>query len=103
MAFKFEPVHDKTNKMTYASSKDSDQPADLHSLTGVFTWHSVYCQPRSQRFFRMTAKTQITDCPDVQADLSHSLLYTHHFIDLSVPSSCLVSLHNYNMIFNQNF
>ena len=32
----FEPPHDKTNKMAYATSKDSDQPSHLPSLIRVF-------------------------------------------------------------------
>ena len=32
----FEPLHDKTNKMTCASSKDSDQPGHPPSLIRVF-------------------------------------------------------------------
>ena len=31
-----EPVHDKTYKMAYASSEDSDQPVHPHSLIRVF-------------------------------------------------------------------
>ena len=38
-----EPPHDKTNKMTCASSEDSDQPV----------------QPRIQALFKRTAKTLI--------------------------------------------
>ena len=34
-----EPCHDKTNKMTCAPSKDSDQPGHLPSLIRVFTVH----------------------------------------------------------------
>ena len=33
----FEPPHDKTNKMAFASSKDSDQPGHPPSLIRVFT------------------------------------------------------------------
>ena len=32
----FEPPHDKTNKMTFAPSEDSDQPGHPPSLIGVF-------------------------------------------------------------------
>ena len=34
--FPYEPAHNKTNKMTSAPSKDSDQPGHLPSLIGVF-------------------------------------------------------------------
>ena len=37
----FEPQHDKTNKMTCASSEDSDQPAQLYSLIRIFAVRSV--------------------------------------------------------------
>ena len=33
----FEPAHDKTNKITYAASEDSDQPGHPPSLIRVFT------------------------------------------------------------------
>ena len=36
-----EPQHDKCNKMTFAPSKDSDQPAHLPRLIRVFAAHSV--------------------------------------------------------------
>ena len=35
------PPHNKTNKMAYASSKDSDQPGHLPSLIRVFAVCSV--------------------------------------------------------------
>ena len=38
---KFEPPHDKTNKMTFAPSEDSDQPGHSHSLIRVFAVHSM--------------------------------------------------------------
>ena len=34
----YEPVHDKTNKMTCAPTEDSDQPRHLPSLIGVPVW-----------------------------------------------------------------
>ena len=37
----FEPPHDKTNKMTFVPSKDSDQPGHPHSLIRVFAVHSM--------------------------------------------------------------
>ena len=33
----FEPLHDKTNKLAYVPSEDSDQPGHLPSLIRVFT------------------------------------------------------------------
>ena len=33
----FEPPYDKTNKMTFAPSEDSDQPGNPPSLIRVFT------------------------------------------------------------------
>ena len=35
------PPHDKTNKVTCAPSKDSDQPGHPPSLIRVFTVHSM--------------------------------------------------------------
>ena len=37
----FEPPHDKTNKMTFVPSDDSDQPGHLSSLVRVFAVRSV--------------------------------------------------------------
>ena len=38
---KIESPRDKTNKMAYVPSEDSDQPGHLPSLIRVFTVHSV--------------------------------------------------------------
>ena len=38
---KNEPQDDKTNKMTFAPSEDSDQPGHPPSLIGVFAMHSM--------------------------------------------------------------
>ena len=37
----FEPPHDKTNKMTFAPSEDSDQPRHPPSLIRVFALRSI--------------------------------------------------------------
>ena len=37
----YEPPYDKTNKMTYAPSEDSDQPGHPPSLIRVFTVQSI--------------------------------------------------------------
>ena len=37
----FEPPHDKTNKVTFMPSEDSDQPGHLPSLIIVFAVRSV--------------------------------------------------------------
>ena len=37
----FEPPHDKTNKMTFVPSEDSDQPEHPPSLIRVFAVHSM--------------------------------------------------------------
>ena len=37
----FEPPHDKTNKMTFVHSEDSDQPGHPPSLIRVFAVRSV--------------------------------------------------------------
>ena len=40
-SFVDEPPHDKTNKMIYMPSEDSDQPEHPPSLTRVFAVHSM--------------------------------------------------------------
>ena len=37
----FEPPHNKTNKITFVPSEDSDQPGHLPSLTRVFVVRSM--------------------------------------------------------------
>ena len=37
----FEPPHDKSNKMTFAPSEDSDQPGHPPSLIRVFAVRSI--------------------------------------------------------------
>ena len=39
-SIKYEPPHDKTNKMTFTPSEDSDQPWHLPSLIRVYAVHS---------------------------------------------------------------
>ena len=56
MATKFEPPHDKTNKMICASSEDSDQPGHLPSLSFRCALSGYL---RTQAFFMRTAKTPI--------------------------------------------
>ena len=41
LKFNIEPPHDKTNKITFAPSEDSDQPGDPPSLIRVFAVPSV--------------------------------------------------------------
>ena len=38
VALKYEPVHDKTNKLTYAPSEDSAQLGHPPSLIRAFAW-----------------------------------------------------------------
>ena len=65
---KFEPPHDKTSKMVYASSGASDQPGHLPSLIRVFVvrmkkpWVLSYPLRAQQRLW--------SDWADAQADLS---------------------------------
>ena len=55
---KIELEHNKTNKMTCAPSKDSDQTAGhLPSLIRVFV--ALYGEPRTKAFFWQIAKTLI--------------------------------------------
>ena len=69
----YEPAHDKTNKMTCAPSKDSDQPWHLPSLIRVFAVHLkkhwVISYPLS------TQRMLWSEWVDAQADLS--LRWTH--------------------------
>ena len=63
-----EPPRDKTNKMAFAPSEDSDQPGHLPSLIRVFAvrmkkaWVLSYIQSAQQRLW--------SDWVDAQADLS---------------------------------
>ena len=53
-----EPPHDKTNKMAFVPSEDSDQSGHPPSLIRVFAVRSM-CM-RTQCFFMRTAKTDQT-------------------------------------------
>ena len=53
-----EPPHDKTNKMAFVPSEDSDQPGHPPSLIRVFAVPSMGM--RAQCFFMRTAKTDQT-------------------------------------------
>ena len=58
---KYEPEHDKTKKMTWAPSDDSDQPGHLPSLIRVFavrmktTWVLSYTLSAQRRLIRLGA------------------------------------------------
>ena len=52
---KFQPLHDKTNKMVCAPSKDSDQPGHSPSLISLRWALNGYV--RTKCFFMRTAKT----------------------------------------------
>ena len=73
----YEPPHDKTNKMAYAPSEDSEQPGHLPSLIRVFAvrmkkaWVLSYSLSTQRRLW--------SDWVDAQADLS--LRWAHdHFV-----------------------
>ena len=53
-----EPPHDKTNKMAFVPSEDSDQPGHPPSLIRVFAVRSV--SMRTKYFFMRTVKTDQT-------------------------------------------
>ena len=61
-------VHDKTNKMTYAVSKDSDQPGYLPSLIRVLAVRLKKVQVLSYPL--STQQRLCPDWADTQADLS---------------------------------
>ena len=42
----YEPQHDKTNKMTYAPSEDSDQPGHASSLCAQWVVEDLECVSR---------------------------------------------------------
>ena len=65
----FEPPHDKTNKMTFAPSKESDQAGHLPSLNSLHCPHEDRLDP--QLPFECTAKTLI------RLGWSESLLGAH--------------------------
>ena len=71
----FEPWHDKTNKMAYAPSEDSDQPGHPPSLIRVFAdrmkkpWVLSYPLSTQRKFWSVWA--------DTQADLSLCWAHTH--------------------------
>ena len=68
LIYTYEPPHNKTNKMTCASSKDSDQPGHLPSLIRVLTvrmekpWGLSYPMSTQRRLWLVWV--------DAQADLS---------------------------------
>ena len=72
-----EPPHDKTIKMTFAPSKDSDQPGRPPSLIGVFAVHTKnawvlgYPMSAQQRLWSDWADARLwSDWADAKADLS---------------------------------
>ena len=64
LCLRFEPPHYKTNKMTCASSEDSDQPGHQPSLIRVFT---VHMKKHWVLSYPLSAQLPIEDA---QADLS---------------------------------
>ena len=73
----FKPPRDKTNKMTYATSEDSDQPGHPPSLIRVFAVHSVGSWgPNVSSFLHMDSE----DWSDwVDAQVYPSLRWAHSF------------------------
>ena len=63
----YEPPHDKTNKMTCAPSKDSDQPGYLPSLIRVF---AVRMKKALVLSYPLSAQLRLIRLLDTQADLS---------------------------------
>ena len=64
----FEPPHDKTNKMVYVPSEDSDQPGHPPSLIRVFT---VCIKKALFLTYLFSAQRRLlSDWADAQADLS---------------------------------
>ena len=64
----YEPPHDKTNKMSFASSEDSDQPGHPPSLIRVF---AVRMKKGWIHSYPLSAQRRLcSDWADAQADLS---------------------------------
>ena len=72
-----EPQHDKTNKMVYASSEDSDQLGQQPSLIRVFAVHSVGSSGPSVSSLGQWRLQ--SDWADAQAHRSHAWR-TGHFV-----------------------
>ena len=71
----YEPKHDKTNKMTWAPSEDSDQPGHLPSLIRVF---AVRMKKHLVLSYPVSAQWKLwSDWADVQADLSLCWVHGH--------------------------
>ena len=97
---RFEPLHDKTNKMTRAPSEDSDQPWHPPSLIRVFAvrmmkaW-TLSCPLSAQRRL-------LSDWADAQADLSLGWAhmpfcwFCHEAAHLTMSSTVLIFLDSRN-------
>ena len=79
MNLRNEPPHDKTNKMTCAPGKDSDQPGHLPNLIRVF---AVRMKKAWVLSYPLSAQRRLkSDWVDAQAGLS--LHWVHgHFVGL---------------------
>ena len=64
---KYEPQNDKTNKMTCAPSKDSDQPGHSPSLISLHCPHEETLDPQPLLFAQ---RRLWSNCADAQAGLS---------------------------------
>ena len=72
---RYEPPHDKTNKMACASSEDSDQPGNPPSLIGVF---AVRMNKAWVLSYPLIAQRRLwSDWADAQADLSLRWAHSH--------------------------
>ena len=72
---KFEPPHDKTNKMACAPSKDSDQPGHLLSPIRVF---AIRMKKAWVLSYPLSAQRRLwSDWADAQADLSLRWAHSH--------------------------
>ena len=72
---KYEPPHDKTNKLACAPNEDSDQPGHPPSLIRVFT---VRMKKASFLSYPLSAQRRLwSDWADAQADLSLRWAHTH--------------------------
>ena len=70
-----EPPHDKTNKMTYVPSEDSNQPGHPPNLIRVFTVRMK--KPWVLSYPLSAQRRLLSDWVDTQADLSLCWVHSH--------------------------
>ena len=93
---RFEPPHDKTNKMICVPSEDSDQPGHLASLVSVF---AVRMKKAWVLSYPLSAQRRLrSDWVDAQADPSLHWAHSHFvgFIMRWLILTTLVLIYSFN-------